>query len=54
VGVRTPIGALAIAIMPRLKWEAHLKAEEHTQGVGAIVTNLQALETVRAIFLVEP
>jgi hypothetical protein len=37
--------------MPRLKWEARLKAEEHTQGVGAIVTNLQALETVLRYFL---
>jgi hypothetical protein len=31
--------------------EAHVKAEEHTQGVGAIVTNLQALETVLRYFL---
>jgi hypothetical protein len=31
--------------------EAHLKAEQHTQGVGAIVTNLQALETVLRYFL---
>jgi hypothetical protein len=28
-----------------------LKAEEHTQGVGAIVTNLAALETVLRYFL---
>jgi hypothetical protein len=28
-----------------------MKAEEHTQGVGAIVTNLQALETVLRFFL---
>ena len=28
-----------------------MKAEEHTQGVGAIITNLQALETVLRYFL---
>ena len=28
-----------------------MKAEEHTQWVGAIVTNLQALETVLRYFL---
>jgi hypothetical protein len=28
-----------------------VKAEEHTQGVGAVVTNLQALETVLRYFL---
>ena len=33
------------------KKEVQLKAEEHTQGVGAIVTNLQALETVLRYFL---
>jgi hypothetical protein len=33
------------------KREASLKAEEHTQGVGGVVTNLQALETVLRYFL---
>lgn len=28
-----------------------MKAEEHTQGVGAVITNLQALETVIRYFL---
>jgi hypothetical protein len=28
-----------------------LKAEEHTQGIGAVITNLQALETVVRYFL---
>lgn len=32
--------------------EITVKAEEHTQWVGAIVTNLQALETVLRYFLV--
>ena len=44
-------GALATAIMHALRREAHLKVEEHTQGVGAIVTNLQALETALRYFL---
>ncbi len=30
-----------------------MRIEEHTQGVGAIVTNLQALETVLRIFLLK-
>jgi hypothetical protein len=33
------------------KREVDLKTEEHTQWVGAIVTNLQALETVLRYFL---
>jgi hypothetical protein len=33
--------------------EVHLKAEDHTQWVGAIVTNLQALETVLRYFLLK-
>jgi hypothetical protein len=31
--------------------EGYVKAEDHTKGVGAIVTNLQALETVLRYFL---
>jgi hypothetical protein len=34
-----------------IKREAHLEAKEHTEGVGTIVTNLQALETVLRYFL---
>jgi hypothetical protein len=34
-----------------LKRGASMKAEEHTRGVGAIITNLQALETVLRYFL---
>ena len=30
-----------------------MKIEEHTQGVGAVVTNLQALETVLRFFLLK-
>jgi hypothetical protein len=33
------------------KWEDELKPEEHTQGVGAILTNLAALETVLRYFM---
>jgi hypothetical protein len=27
-----------------------MKTEDHTKGVGAVVTNLQALETVPPVF----
>jgi hypothetical protein len=30
-----------------------MKAEEHTKNVGAIVTNIQALETVLKYFLLK-
>jgi hypothetical protein len=33
------------------RWEDKLKVEEHTQGVGAIITNLAALETVLRYFM---
>jgi hypothetical protein len=36
---------------PSCKEGYPVKVEEHTQGVGAIVTNLQALETVLRYFL---
>jgi hypothetical protein len=37
--------------IPGCREEVQLKAEDHTQWVGAIVTNLQALETVLRYFL---
>jgi hypothetical protein len=55
LGLREPGPAIAerakYSILSALKWEAALKVEEHTQGVGGIVTNLQALETVLRYFL---